>query len=64
MDSNDIFPFQNYRVATASDGIVVHIAKETVKTKKNRRRHIKDGAPKKMRGKGVWEVVANEIHIN
>lgn len=36
---------------TDDDGIVIFVDKMTWITKKNRHRHIKDGAPKKERGK-------------
>lgn len=38
------------RVLQAPDGTMIFIDTMTVKKKKNRMRHIKDGAPKKLRG--------------
>lgn len=39
------------KVKERRDGITVLVDPGTVKTKKNRHRHIKDGAPKSERGK-------------
>ena len=44
---NDI---RGMRQFVAEDGILCYIDPMTRVTKKNRKRHIKDGAPKKMRG--------------
>ena len=44
---NDI---QGMRQFVAEDGILCYIDPMTRVTKKNRKRHIKDGAPKKLRG--------------
>ena len=38
-------------IKTATDGVVVYKDPMTRKVKKNRHRHVKDGAPKNMRGK-------------
>lgn len=48
-----------YREIVQSDGVVVMIDPGTRPKKKNRKRHIKDGAPKSMRGipherRSVW----------
>lgn len=39
-----------YREIVQSDGVVVMIDPGTRPKKKNRKRHVKDGAPKSMRG--------------
>ena len=44
---NDI---QGMRQFVAEDGILCYVDPMTRVTKKNRKRHIKDGAPKKLRG--------------
>ena len=44
---NDI---QGMRQFVAEDGILCYIDPMTRVTKKNRKRHIKDGTPKKLRG--------------
>lgn len=44
---NDI---SNMRAFIDTDGIVCYIDPMTKVKKKNRKRHIKDGAPKKLRG--------------
>lgn len=43
----DILSHRQYK---AEDGTVIFIDPGTEKKKKNRKRHIKDGAPKSMRG--------------
>ena len=45
---NDI---SKMRMATSEDGVNVFIDPMTRVTKKNRKRHIKDGAPKSERGR-------------
>ena len=48
MDSpNDISRMRTYE---SEDGVVIFKDPMTRKTKKNRHRHMKDGAPKNMRG--------------
>lgn len=44
------------------DGIYIFVDKNTRQTKKNRTRHIKDGAPKKERGK--VQITKEGIKIN
>lgn len=45
-----ILPEADVRLIKSSDGTYVYWDLGTRKGKKNRRRHIKDGAPKSMRG--------------
>ena len=54
------------KLLRAPDGTMVFVEPSTIKKKKNRMRHVKDGAPKSMRGKPkpfaeedsvIWEVV-------
>lgn len=45
-----------FRSEKATDGITVLVDPGTRKTKKNRHRHVKDGAPKNMRGKEKTDV--------
>lgn len=59
-------PMPKGKLLKAPDGTMVFVQAPTEKKKKNRTRHIKDGAPKSMRGKPkpfaeeesvIWEVV-------
>lgn len=57
--------FTGMRQIVADDGVVTFVDAGTRVTKKNRKRHIKDGTPKKERGKagatvfGMAEEVTN-----
>ena len=58
--------FTGMRRIVADDGVVTFVDAGTKVTKKNRKRHIKDGTPKKERGKagtaifGEAEEMSNE----
>lgn len=58
--------FTGMRQIVADDGVVTFVDAGTRVTKKNRKRHIKDGTPKKERGKagtaifGEAEEMSNE----
>ena len=43
--------FTGMRQIAADDGVVTFVDSGTKVTKKNRKRHVKDGTPKKERGK-------------
>lgn len=43
-------PITNPRIVECPDGIVAEVDPGTVEKKKHRHRHVKDGAPKCMRG--------------
>ena len=43
--------FTGMRQIVADDGVVTFVDSGTKVTKKNRKRHVKDGTPKKERGK-------------
>lgn len=49
------------RQIIADDGIVTYVDPMTHVTKKNRKRHIKDGAPKKERGRAEWVLKNNVV---
>lgn len=49
------------RQIIAEDGIVTYVDPMTHVTKKNRKRHIKDGAPKKERGRVEWALKNNGV---
>lgn len=44
-------PWQKWKTRTAPDGVIFYKDPGTRKVKKNRHRHIKDKAPKSMRGR-------------
>ena len=58
--------FTGMRQIVADDGVVTFVDAGTKVTKKNRKRHVKDGTPKKERGKagttifGEAEEMSNE----
>lgn len=58
--------FTGMRQIVADDGVVTFVDAGTKVTKKNRKRHVKDGTPKKERGKAgnkvfeAAEMVADE----
>lgn len=56
MDKNLNFEEQRFKTRTYPDGSVVFVDPGTRVAKKNRRRHVKDGAPKSMRGKRNGEI--------
>ena len=55
--------FTGMRQIVAEDGVVTFVDAGTKVTKKNRKRHVKDGTPKKERGKAGNKVfeAAEEI---
>lgn len=48
--------FEGMRRIVADDGVVTFVDAGTRVTKKNRKRHVKDGTPKKERGKAGVKV--------
>ena len=50
--------FTGMRQIVANDGVVTFVDSGTKVTKKNRKRHMKDGTPKKERGKAGTAVFA------
>ena len=57
---NDICGMRQF---VASDGILCYVDPMTRTTKKNRKRHIKDGAPKKMRGINRMKILGKGVLI-
>ena len=55
--------FTGMRQIVADDGVVTFVDAGTRVTKKNRKRHVKDGTPKKERGKADNKVFEAEEEI-
>ena len=54
--------FTGMRRIVANDGVVTFVDAGTRTTKKNRKRHVKDGTPKKERGK-AGNKVFEEVEV-
>jgi hypothetical protein len=55
--------FTGMRQIVADDGVVTFVDSGTKVTKKNRKRHMKDGTPKKERGKAGTAVFATAEEV-
>lgn len=56
--------FTGMRQIVADDGVVTFVDAGTKVTKKNRKRHVKDGTPKKERGKAGAAVFKEAEEVN
>lgn len=56
--------FTGMRQIVADDGVVTFVDAGTKVTKKNRKRHVKDGTPKKERGKAGATVFKEAEEVN